>query len=80
MYIYIYTHMYMLAAGKPYVRFCVFDELTRVGVGWDNSIQLYLYTYLLLRYRPVLLHLHTYLLLRYRWGGVGLCWVGWDNS
>ena len=65
--------MYMLAAGKPYVRFCVFWGFDVVwvdvgwgGVGWDNSIQLDLHTYVMLRYRPVLLHLHTYLMLRYR--------------
>ena len=41
------------------------------GVGWDNSIQLDLHTYVMLRYRPALLHLHTYLMLRNK-GGWGV--------
>ena len=39
-YIYICIYVYMLAAGLPYVRFCVFfaNGVGWVGVGWGGLI------------------------------------------
>ena len=76
-YIYRFLYMYMYSACICWrlvhltCVFALFDEVTRGGVGWGglgwhNSIQVYLHTYLMLRYRPLFLHLHTYLMLRYR--------------
>ena len=63
--------MCVLAAGFPYVRFCVFCPMEwggvgSGGVGWADNVQWHLHTYVMLRYRPRRLHLHTYVMLRYR--------------
>ena len=79
----MYMDMYMLAAGFPYVRFCVF---LRGGVGWADNVQWHLQTYVMLRYRRRLLHLQTYVMLRYRprllhlHDGVGWGGVGWADN